>query len=249
LLTWPEVAVREAERIDTTLRYMREEVPAEMAACPRNEPMAPSFAGLDESLARGIALRGPELCLPAIAAVASHLPRAVRDLARVVEGRRPRHALHLASYVHAVRCCGGELPPRTDDLEARWLERLATRAADLDDQTLRTAAFAALAVGKVEMVGTFTGRKLSTRFEPGSAFGPDFHGLVRYLATALRASAPAASIAPAWHGFLALFPAKHAADATRWTDLLWCARAIFAGFERAPVESVGRLLHQQVTGP
>ena len=120
----------------------------------------------------------------------------------------------------------------------------------MDETSLRTAAFAALAVGKYDLVVAFTGGEaLPRRCEPGRAFWPNFQGFVRYLATARQAAAGAAAIAPAWDSFLALFPAKLSAGTTCWADLLWCARAVAVGFEGQPVGSVGRLLHERVAAP
>jgi hypothetical protein len=248
ILTWAELVQQEREKTDSSLRFMQESVPEMMAALPQKELMAAAFAGLDEVLSRGIALRGPEACHPAVAAVAPYLPRAIGELTRILKQRRPRLALWLTSYLHAVRCCGLPLPPEAHDLEPRWMSRLTRRAAELDDACRQTAALAAVAIGRPDWVPVFTGGEpLPSRFVPGRTFGPNIQGFTRYLATALRASAEPQAVEPAWSSFVAYFPAKLSAGTVTWSDLLWGARAVAVGFEGKPVEVVGRMLHEMVS--
>jgi hypothetical protein len=248
ILTWRELAQQEGEKTDSALRFMRESVPEMMAAVPQTELIVSKFAGLDETLSRGIALRGPEACHPAVAAVAPYLPRAIGELTRILRRRWLRLALWLTSYVHAVRSCAAALPTEAQDLEARWVSSLTRRAAELDDASRQTAALAAVAIGHADWVPVFTGgKRLPSRFVPGRVFGPNIQGFTRYLATALQASAPPQTIEPAWSNFVAYFPVNFAADAVTWSDLLWSARALAVGFEGKPVEVVGQMLHEMVS--
>ena len=76
LLTWPELAAQEAKKTDATLAAMGAAAPDQMAAHSRGTLMAAEFAGLEETVARGIALCGPVVCQPAIVAVTPFLSRA-----------------------------------------------------------------------------------------------------------------------------------------------------------------------------
>lgn len=248
VITWAELASQEAEKTHWALARMQSEVIGRLAAVKPPELVAEALASLDEPLARAMILLGPAACLPGIAAVAPYLVRALDEFPKLIRRNRPRLAVWLVSYVNAVRCCGGDLPGTAADLEARWVKRLASQVKKLDEPSLLTLACAAVATGAIDQVPAFTASApIPTPFVPGRTFGPDYQGFVRYLAAAAHASAGASAIEPAWTDYVRYFPAKHAAEATCWSDLTWCARAVAVHFAGEPIATIGQMLHEMVT--
>lgn len=248
VISWAELASQEAEKTHWALARIQSEVIDRLAAVKPPELVAEALATLDEPLARAMILLGPAACLPSIAAVAPYLARALDEFPKLIRRNRPRLAVWMASYVNAVRCCGGDLPGTAADLEARWVKRLASQVNKLDEPSLLTLACAAVATGAIDKVPAFTaGAPIPTPFVPGHTYGPDYQGFVRYLAAAVRVSADAPAIEPAWADFVRYFPAKLLAGGTSWSDLTWCARVVAVNFTGEPIATVGQLLHDMVT--
>lgn len=159
----------------------------------------------------------------------------------------PRVAIQVLSFVNAAEVCGAAQGMVAASPAKAWLGALTQKVETLDDPLIHRCGLVALCLGEPDLAARLVGGgKLPATFTAGERFGFNVQGFVRYLATAMKVGAPPEAVRPAWESFVEGFPKNKAADQVSWSDLLWAARAYFAGVEGQPVARVGEALHALV---
>ncbi|MFP2896789.1 hypothetical protein [Corallococcus sp. 4LFB] len=219
----------------------------ELALAKPNSPI-PHLRTLADVLASLIVLAGASEARVAARPLVPLCEPALQEAGRLFDTLEPpRVALQVLSFVNAAEVCGA-VEGRVEASAAKaWLEAIAKTQKKHDDLLLYRCGLVALALGEPDLAAKLVGGgKLPATFTPGEEFGFNVQGFVRYLATALKHGAATADVRPAWNSYVEGFPRNKAANRASWSDLVWAARAYFAGVERRPVARVGEALHAQV---
>jgi hypothetical protein len=246
-VTWPELIAITLETMPELLESLRE-TPEELATTRPPWMLANGLSLPAEILSEVATILGPEACRPFLAMLAEFLPRAIEEMSVRIRKDAQVAAIGLLSYLNVARCCGETVPADAATMEAEWLQVLAEHKRRLNENEKVTLAFAALAAKTISLVPDFIGGgRLPKRFAPGEVFQFNRQGFVRYLAVAIEREASAQEVEPAWRSFVQSFPRLYAARMIQFADLMWCARAVMAHFEKRPVETVAQAFHQMIT--
>lgn len=203
---------------------------------------------LADTVASIVVLLGAEQARAAAEPLVPLCAPGLRQAARTFDALDPpRVALQVLSFVNAAEECGAARGLVEASPAKTWLELIARSAKKQDDRLLYRCGLVALCLGEPELAAKLVGGgKLPTTLTPGETFGFNVQGFVRYLATAMKIGAGPEATRRAWESFAAGFPMNMAAERVSWSDLLWAARAYFAGVEGRPVAQVGESLHAGV---
>jgi hypothetical protein len=246
-LTWPEVIDRIAPVYEEGLFFF-DDLPKDIA-----ESVPPQFGGdrlggFDTTVAALAALRGPARVSTIMAKIAPSLAFVIAQVGPELDRSRCLAAYFTLSYMNAARCCGGVVPEDAADVELVWIEQLAARSRDLPERDRHTAALAACAAGRGDLVPTFADLKaLDQSFEPGKTFGFNVPAFAGYLGTAVERGASYQDVELAWLDFVHRFPYKLEANTLSWPALLWAARAVYATLGGLPENEVAAELHKLLT--
>lgn len=203
------------------------------------------FLGAGVILARGAVLASPDAAADAASAYTPFLADAVKE-ADAGEGADPGRRVDLLQFAAVARACGAKLPADAKRIEADWLPALAEQGESLDEFVREEMAFACVAAGQPERVAELLGAALPKSAPAGKTFGPNFGGLAKYLAAAVRDGAALDDVEPAFADFLAEFPDKLEAGTADWPALFWCARAVLSTIGGRAEGEVAAEIHRRV---
>jgi len=245
-VTWPELVADSQPIAHHSLEAVRD-IHELMASTKPNCPVSGYFQALAETFAKAAIVLGSEKALRSFSAFDEFLQRAVDEFIPEIKKGHSLSAIGLLNYLNVCVSCGIAVSARLTEIEADWLSQTAKHKRDLTESESRHIAFAALAIGALDLVPTFIGGgALSQRFRPGETFQFNTQGFVRYIAVAILSGAKAEDIEPAWRDFLDCFPRKLASETLDWVDLMWAARTMMEHFEHQPVTVVAENLHKLV---
>jgi hypothetical protein len=236
----------------TASRDRRFQVLAENAAelqSASDSMLAVDFGAAADLVAGLSVVLGPAACRHTFTLFDSGLQAILGLLA----GRSFEHGLvgglSVLRYIHSARCSGARLPAPAVKAEVEWLPAFVPHRGRVAEKYSDAMAFAALALGRFDLVPTFLGGgPLPASIEPGQTFQFNVQKFVRYMATAAVGGAKAEEVLPAFREFVLVFPFKLGAESLDWGELLYAARAYYVYFEHRSVETVSQTLHEFVTG-
>ncbi|NVB80030.1 MAG: hypothetical protein HOV81_16670 [Kofleriaceae bacterium] len=216
-----------------------------MALAKPNTPVT-HLRTLADVLASLVVLTGAEEARAAAEPLMSLCAPALGQAGRTFDSLDPpRVAIQVLSFVNAAEVCGAARGLVEASPAKAWLEAIAAKKRD--DLLLYRCGLVAVCLGEPELAAKLVGGgKLPATLAPGESFGFNVQGFVRYLATAMNVGADSEAVRPAWESFVEGFPKNKAAERASWSDLLWAARAYFAGVGGRPVARVGESLHARV---
>ncbi len=246
-LSWPGLLQETDARLDRDLRLLLESDLKRAIADRSSGELAARFGSLGDRLARVAVVRGARACWSVAEAYNPLFPEASIEVEPLTDSAMTADMLKLLAYLNAVWCCGTRGPTNAETLEQRWLPLILEHKRDLYEEKRNSTAFAAVAAGMAELTPALIGGPLTKRVKAGARFGGNLTGFIRYLASAIAVRVEAPTVMDAWYDFVNDFPVKLAAETCKWSDLLWCARAVMVHIEHRPVETVADALHELVT--
>jgi hypothetical protein len=259
---WRELASGYQDRQDRDLKRITDRWPGRLAMA-QDDDKAGVFEGMPDTLARRVALLGPEYGRIGVAGSLAALESVlVRMDPEPGEDDAP-YTVTVLSMVNAPRCCGSAgvegkewakapgspaVAESDDDRERRWLTAAANSTGRASGRQGRgQVALAAAGAGLPEAALAAAGDE-ARPFDPEAVYGCDLAPLAAHLAGAQQAGAGIEGVRPAWDWFLRDFLAELDAEAVQWLDLLWAARAVYAVLGDTPVGEVGATLHRELLG-
>ena len=252
--TWPELLQASQEQVTLGLQLIQG-VPAQVEAVAPPSLVAGSFVAPAETLAMATVVAGPEACAEAIHALVPLVPRVLEEFAPGVNATNRVEAIHLLAFFNTAQCSGAQLSPVRGALpravfaaERTWPGELAGHLAELSERQRERVAYAALAVGEIELVPALLGGEpLPEAFVPESEVDPRPGPFLRYLATAVRDIAPREEVEPVWLAMAESFPEQVAAGTMDWAELIYAARIYLTRFRGDSLSTVTNSMHKLVS--
>lgn len=240
---WPALRKAAASHIDEDVRDLEREASLATRVLEREVPtLTRAFNGSPDPLARVLAIEGAERARELCFLADKALPRLLAYGNEPPE-RAPASAVSVLSYVAILRCLDVALPEEAEPVQPEWLRIIAERPDLLDDDSLRTAGLAAVAVGKPDLVPSFDGGgPLEPRREEQGVAGMNVRGFTRHLAEAQQGEGGMDAVDTSWRNFVQSFPMSLAAEGASWADLVWASMAVMVHFEHRPASAVGTWL-------
>lgn len=245
---WPALRKAAAAHIDDDVRDLERDAARAARVLEREVPtLTRAFNGSPDPLARVLVIEGAEparkLCFLADAA----LPRLLAYGNEPPE-RAPASAVSVLSYIAILRCLNVSLPDEAERIQPEWLRVIADRPDLLDDNSLRTAGFAAVAVGESDLVPSFDGGgPLEPRTKEQDITGTNVSGFTRHLAEVQKGGGGMDAIETSWRNFVKSFPISLASEGVNWADLVWASIAVMVHFEQRAVSAVSTWLPKFIT--
>jgi hypothetical protein len=252
--SWPDLLQASQEPVALGLRMIHD-VPVELETVTPPWFPSGSFAGPTDTLAMATIVVGPAECAESIHLLVPLVPRILGDFAEGINDTNRVQAVKLLSFFSTVQCSGAQLSPVRGALprtvfgaEREWPTKLVEHLPSLSLRERQTLAFAALAVGDLELVPTFLGGDpLPAEFVPDPSVDVHPHVFLPYLATAVRDIAPRADVEAAWLRVVESFPQQLASGTMDWAELLYSARIFLTRFRGDSLSTVTNTMHKLVS--
>jgi hypothetical protein len=243
---WTDLLARHADSADTRVRLIREHV-RELSKRPASMPILGDLTEVSNALVPILLGGGVETCRTAFASVAPLIERAISEETREFVDMLLIAAMGLPMLENVAHVSRHPDARAMQAATEAHLEMMSELGRDLPDDRRFTLALPMIAYEREHLVKGLAGAlTIQKRFSAGSEFGHDISSFTGYLAAAVLAKAPRASITPAWIDFLRYLPHRLAIEAVEWSTLLYAARIVHDRFPVPGEKPLGEWLYDQV---